>query len=49
MEKVKVAVRVKGADEWIEAGHVKSIDNAYTGLAVIKQKALIADVSKGIE
>lgn len=45
MERVKVAVRIKGTEDWIVAGYVKSIDNAFTELAVIKQKALIADVS----
>lgn len=42
-----VAIRVQkdGADsEWLEVGHVKSKDNAYTKVAVARQRALIADV-----
>ena len=30
--------------EWLEVGRVKSKDNAYTELAVMKQKAIIAEV-----
>lgn len=50
MDKIRVGVRVEGGEgennDWIEAGHIKSLDNLYTEVAVVRQRALIADVSK---
>jgi len=41
---VAVKLEKDGADsEWLEVGHVKSKDNAYTKVAVARQRALIAD------
>jgi len=43
---VRVAVRKDGDDEeWLEVGRVRSKDNAFTEIAVARQRALIADVS----
>ena len=42
--RVRVAVRTTATADWIEVGHVKSVDNAYTALAVARQRALIAEV-----
>jgi hypothetical protein len=44
-DKIPVAVRVVGEDEWFEVGSVKSKENSYTELSVARQRALIADVS----
>jgi hypothetical protein len=44
-DKVKVAVRVEGTEEWLQVGNVKSEDNAFSEIAVWRQRALIADVS----
>ena len=47
---VRVGVHVvdteAGVIEWMEVGTVKSKDDAYTEIAVIRQKALIADHSR---
>ena len=44
-DKIQVAVRVAGASgEWLPIGYVKSKDNQYTQVAVVRQRALIADV-----
>jgi hypothetical protein len=49
--KVQVAARVANKDEasssseWLLVGSVKSKDNAYTKIAVVRQRALIAEVS----
>ena len=40
----RVAVSANGAD-WLEVGNVKSKDDAYTALAVARQRSLIVDVS----
>jgi hypothetical protein len=42
--RVSVAVRIEGTEEWIEVGHIKSKENKYTELAVARQRALIAEV-----
>jgi hypothetical protein len=43
--KVPVAARVGASDgEWLVVGSVKSKDNAYTKIAVVRQRALIAEV-----
>jgi hypothetical protein len=43
--KVQVAARVVGTTpEWLVVGSVKSKDNAYTKIAVVRQRALIAEV-----
>lgn len=39
---VRVAVQKDGDDEWLEVGRVRSKDNAFTEIAVAKQRALIA-------
>lgn len=44
-DKVRVAVRCKGeSDEWLEVGRVRSKGNEFPGLAVVIQRALIAEV-----
>ena len=40
-----VRVAIKKGDEWLEVGRVRSKGNAYTEIAVARQRALIADVS----
>jgi len=32
--------------EWLEVGHIKSVDDAYTAMAVARQRALIAEHAK---
>jgi hypothetical protein len=44
--KVQVAVRKIGSEEWLEVGAVRSENNAMTELAVVKQRALIAEVNR---
>ena len=48
--RVRVAVRTTNTDaddsEWLEVGHVKSVDDAHTALAVARQRALIAEHAK---
>ena len=45
--RIRVAVRTvnnseeEEEDEWLQVGHVKSVNNAYTELAVARQRALI--------
>lgn len=45
---VRVAVRVEGADDWLEVGRVKSKDSANTEAAVAKQRVIIAEHSRRI-
>jgi hypothetical protein len=48
--KIRVAIRCKEdeSEEWLEVGRVKSKENEYTVVAVARQRALIAEVSKCI-
>lgn len=45
--KVPVGVRMKEDDteDWIQVGHVRSKEDAYTEVSVTMQRALIAEVS----
>lgn len=44
--KFPVAVRVEGdGNDWLEVGNVRSRDDAYTELAVARQRALVAEAS----
>ena len=45
-QKVSVGVRIKGVDEWMEVGKVRSENDEYTEVAVARQRALIAEHSK---
>jgi hypothetical protein len=46
--KIRVAIRCKEdeSEEWLEVGRVKSKENEYSVVAVARQRALIAEVSK---
>lgn len=46
--RIRVAVRTTNAEdsEWLQVGHIKSVDDAYTALAVARQRALIAEHAK---
>jgi hypothetical protein len=44
-QKVRVGVRIKDANEWLEVGRVKSEKDEFTEVAVARQRALIAEVS----
>ena len=46
LERVAVAVRKSDDEEWLEVGHVK-MEGGDANLAVARQRALIAEVSKG--
>ena len=45
--RISVGVRIVGGngEDWFDVGAIKSIDNAYTEYAVLRQRGLIADVS----
>mmetsp|Transcript_9041 Transcript_9041/g.12858 ORF Transcript_9041/g.12858 Transcript_9041/m.12858 type:complete len:232 (-) Transcript_9041:152-847(-) len=45
---VPVAVRVEGSgdEEWLEVGRIKSEEDAFTEIAIARQKALIAEHSR---
>jgi hypothetical protein len=52
--KIRVAIRCKEDDdesskEWLEVGLIKSKESQYTVVAVARQRALIAEVSKCIQ
>lgn len=43
---VRVGVRKTDTDDWLEVGRVRAKDTVTTEIAVARQRALIADVSK---
>ena len=43
---VLVAVKVEGADDWLEVGRVKSKDDANLKIAISKQRVMIAEHSR---
>lgn len=45
---VRVAVRKTDTDDWLEVGRVRAKDKVTTEIAVARQRALIADVSKHV-
>ncbi|KAL3797359.1 hypothetical protein HJC23_010485 [Cyclotella cryptica] len=45
-QKVRVGVRIKDSEEWLEVGRVKSENNEFTEVAVARQRALIAEHAK---
>jgi hypothetical protein len=52
-DKIRVAIRIvaekddeEGEGDWIDLGRIKSKDNLYTEIAVARQRALIAEVSR---
>lgn len=46
--RVRVAVRTTNTDEneWLQVGHIKSVNDEFTALAVARQRALIAEHAK---
>jgi hypothetical protein len=45
-DKIRVATRIVGEEGWLDVGRIKSKDNLYTEIAVARQRALIAEVSR---
>ncbi|EED90093.1 predicted protein [Thalassiosira pseudonana CCMP1335] len=45
-EKIQVGVRIKGTEEWMQVGRVRSENDAFSEVAVARQRALIAEHAK---
>jgi hypothetical protein len=45
-DKIRVAIRIVGEEGWLDVGRIKSKENMYTEIAVARQRALIAEVSR---
>ena len=44
-EKIQVGVRIKDTEEWMQVGRIRSENDAFSEVAVARQRALIAEVS----